>query len=187
MDFINQVKKLKELTKSPEVKSLCESFLNGESVSKDELIASINEHNNSGTTQNDIPNVINHIEAIRKEENEVSKRSAAALMESWGGLGSRTSSNSGSYADRKEQEEKKENLEQLKNMIDKGRVLYHREQADNAAVLVAHTKLQIEKAKIDAQLSNNKKDLEKIKKLVNQKFQNLPTILEYSYGDVLNK
>ena len=107
MDFINQVKKLKELTKSPEVKSLCESFLNGESVSKDELIASINEHNNSGTTQNDIPNVINHIEAIRKEENEVSKRSAAALMESWGGLGSRTSSNSGSYADRKEQEEKK--------------------------------------------------------------------------------
>jgi len=111
MDFINQVKKLKELTKSPEVKSLCEGFLNGESVSKDELIASINEHNNSGAIQNDVPNVVNHIEAIRKEESEVSKRTAAALMESWGGLGSRTSSNSGSYVNKKEQEEKKsENL-----------------------------------------------------------------------------
>ena len=104
MDFINQVKKLKELTKSPEVKSLCESFLNGGSVSQDELVASINEHNITDVAET--THVIgNHIDAIRKEESEVSKRSAAALMESWGGLGKSNSSNSGSYAGKSNSEE----------------------------------------------------------------------------------
>jgi len=108
MDFINQVKNLKELTKSPEVRALCESFLRGESVSKDQLIASINEHNDSETIQiNETPSITNHMDAIRREETEVSKKTAAALMESWGGLGSRTSSNSGSYLNKSEEIEKK--------------------------------------------------------------------------------
>jgi hypothetical protein len=107
MDFINQVKNLKELTKSPEVKTLCENFLSGGSVSKDELIASINEHNNSGMTQNEMPNIHNHMDAIRKEESEVSKKTAASLMESWAGIGKRGSNNSGSYLDKTEETEKK--------------------------------------------------------------------------------
>ena len=121
MDFINQVKKLKEVTKSPEVKSLCESFLRGESVSKDQLIASINEHNNSEMTQNESPSIVNHIEAIRKEEAEVSKRAAEALMESWSGLGKNTSSNSGSYLPGNEMNDTKSEklLESISSLEDK--------------------------------------------------------------------
>jgi hypothetical protein len=121
MDFINQVKKLKEVTKSPEVKSLCESFLRGESVSKDQLIASINEHNNSEMTQNESPSIVNHIEAIRKEEAEVSKRAAEALMESWSGLGKNTSSNSGSYLPGNEMDDAKSEklLESISSLEDK--------------------------------------------------------------------
>ena len=117
MDFINQVKKLKELTKSAEVRSLCESFLNGGSVSKDELVASINEHNITDMQEN-TPVINSHVDAIRKEESEISKRSAASLMESWGGLGGRNSSNSGSYTGKNEAKED-ENASSLFESISK--------------------------------------------------------------------
>jgi hypothetical protein len=97
MDFINQVKKLKEITKSPDVKALCESFLRGDQVSESELIASLNEHNSS-TQSIEATNVIqDHFDSIRKEESQVSKKCADSLMESWGGLKERPSSNAGSY------------------------------------------------------------------------------------------
>ena len=44
MDFINQVKKLKELTKSPDVRQICESYLNGSSeMSESQVLAALNE------------------------------------------------------------------------------------------------------------------------------------------------
>lgn len=105
MDFINQVKKLKEITKSPEVKALCENFINGGQVSKDELMASINENAASIQQESTTPNIQSHIDSIRKEEADVSKKYAESLMESWGGLNGRKSSyNSGSYNGKAESE-----------------------------------------------------------------------------------
>ena len=98
MDFINQVKKLKEITKSPEVKALCENFINGGQVSRDELMASINENASSIQQESTTPSIQSHIDSIRKEESDVSRKYAESLMESWGGLNGRKSSyNSGSY------------------------------------------------------------------------------------------
>ena len=94
MDFINQVKKLKEVTKSPEVRTLCESFLNGGSVSESDLVKSINEHN---ITPDFVSNTQSHLDMIRKEEAELSKKNAAALMESWGGLKNASLNNAGSF------------------------------------------------------------------------------------------
>lgn len=98
MEFINQVKKLKETTKSPEVKALCESFLSGQEVPENLLIEKINEHNNLEMNQNSPENSIrSHADSIKREESEISKKAAQALMESWGGLKKTGSSNSGSY------------------------------------------------------------------------------------------
>jgi hypothetical protein len=110
MDFINQVKKLKEVTKSPEVRTLCESFLNGGSVSESDLVKSINEHN---ITPDFVSNTQNHLDMIRKEEAELSKKNAAALMESWGGLKNASLNNAGSYISRKEEKEDRSLLESL--------------------------------------------------------------------------
>lgn len=95
MDFINQVKKLKDITKSPEVKALCENFLNGGSVSKEQLFESLESHDISIDTTSKVQS---HVEAIRSEEIEASKRVAESLMESWGGLNNNKSlGNAGSY------------------------------------------------------------------------------------------
>jgi len=97
MDFINQVKKLKELTKSPEVRQICEKYLSGSNeVSKEQVEAVINEQAT--------PDVKNHWDSIAQEQLQASKKAAQALMESWGGFG-RGSSNSGSYKPSVKQEE----------------------------------------------------------------------------------
>jgi hypothetical protein len=99
MEFINQVKKLKETTKSPQVRSLCESFLSGQDVPENLLIEKINEHNKIEMNQNSPENSIrSHADSIKKEESQISKKAAQALMESWGGLNNTGASNSGSYA-----------------------------------------------------------------------------------------
>lgn len=109
MDFIDQVKKVKEITKSPEVKALCESFLSGGSVSKENLTVLISEHNASLDLDNAGNNIQNHMDLIKREESEISKKAAASLMESWGGLGKSTSSNSGSYSDKPKENKDNEN------------------------------------------------------------------------------
>jgi hypothetical protein len=109
MDFINQVKKVKEITKSPEVKALCESFLSGDSVSKEKLVVLISEHNTSMDLDNSGNNIHNHMDLIKREESEISKKAANSLMESWTGLGKSTSgSNSGSYSDKPKQNKNEE-------------------------------------------------------------------------------
>ena len=95
MDFINQVKKLKDITKSSEVKALCENFLNGGSVSKEQLFESLENHDISIDPTNKVQS---HVEAIRNEEIEASRRVAESLMESWGGINNNKSlDNAGAY------------------------------------------------------------------------------------------
>ena len=95
MEFVNQVKKLKDTTKSAEVKALCENFLNGGSVSNEQLIESLENHNIS---HDSVSNVQSHVDAIRNEEMEASRRIAESIMESWGGINNNKSlGNSGSY------------------------------------------------------------------------------------------
>ena len=98
MDFINQVKKLKELTKSPDVRAICESYLSGTSeMTEKEVIQAINEHTSQSVEIQENEPQSNHWDSIKKEQMEASKRYASSLMESWEGVGSNRSKNSGSY------------------------------------------------------------------------------------------
>ena len=101
MDFINQVKKLKELTKSPEVRQICESYLSGSSeMSERQVLAALNEQ---ASHVEATPELKNHWESIKSEQMDASKKVASALMESWEGLKTNVSlNNSGSYLDKEE-------------------------------------------------------------------------------------
>lgn len=108
MDFINQVKKLKDLTKSPEVRQICEKYLNGSNeVSKEQIETVLNEQAT--------PEIKSHWDAISQEQLQASKKAAQALMESWNGY-TRSSSNSGSYIDRKEDRSKEASSALLENL-----------------------------------------------------------------------
>jgi hypothetical protein len=166
MDFINQVKKLKDLTKSPEVKQICESYLSGSTnFSKDQVLAAINEHASAENT----PELKSHWDAIKNEQLEASKRAAAALMESWN-TNKRTSFNSGSYS---EQENKKEDntalLESLSSLASKD---------DNA------------KSFVEAQTLKNLGVLESIQKMKGLSISEYPKakiVLEQYSNLILNK
>lgn len=108
MDFINQVKKLKDLTKSPEVRQICEKYLNGSNeVSKEQIETVLNEQAT--------PEIKSHWDAITQEQLQASKKAAQALMESWNGY-KRSSSNSGSYIDRTEDRSKEASSALLENL-----------------------------------------------------------------------
>jgi len=117
MDFINQVKKLKELTKSPEVRQICESYLSGSSkMSESQVLAALNEQ---ASNVEATPELKNHWESIKSEQMDASKKAASALMESWKGLKSNTSlNNAGSYLEKEENKEDsgKALLEGLNNL-----------------------------------------------------------------------
>ena len=117
MDFINQVKKLKELTKSPEVRQICESYLTGSSeMSESQVLAALNEQaSNIEAT----PELKNHWDSIKSEQMDASRKAASALMESWGGLKANVSlNNAGSYLDKEKNKEdiSKSLLESLNNL-----------------------------------------------------------------------
>jgi hypothetical protein len=117
MDFINQVKKLKELTKSPEVRQICESYLSGSSkMSESQVLAALNEQ---ASNVEATPELKNHWESIKSEQMDASKKAASALMESWKGLKSNTSlNNAGSYIAKEENNEDSDKalLEGLNNL-----------------------------------------------------------------------
>ena len=93
MDFVNQIKKLKDLTKSPKVRELCESYLNGGMKTDPEsFFNNINEEDSNFSD-----NIKEHVDAIKNEQSEISRRSAQSLMESWGGLKNTGSGNSGTF------------------------------------------------------------------------------------------
>jgi hypothetical protein len=116
MDFINQVKKLKELTKSPEVRQICESYLNGSSeMNEKQVLAALNEQ---ASNVEATPELKNHWESIKSEQMDASKKAALSLMESWGGLKTNTSlNNAGSYLDNEKKEDTSNSLlESLNNL-----------------------------------------------------------------------
>ena len=93
MDFVNQIKKLKDLTKSPKVRELCESYLNGGMKTDPEsFFNNINEEDSNFSD-----NIKEHVDAIKNEQSEISRRSAQSLMESWGGLKNTGLGNSGTF------------------------------------------------------------------------------------------
>ena len=109
MDFINQVKKLKELTKSPEVRQICESYLSGSTeMSETQVLAALNEQ---ASNVEATPELKNHWESIKSEQMEASKKVASSLMESWKGLKTNASlNNSGSYLDKEEKKDTSNSL-----------------------------------------------------------------------------
>ena len=108
MDLLNQLKTLRETTTNPEVKSICESHINkiqnGESVNESAILESVDQV----VKESEGANTPNPIEMIRNQEIERSKSAAQRLMESWGGIGSMASKNSGSYVDGAKEESKVE-------------------------------------------------------------------------------
>lgn len=108
MDLLNQLKTLSETTLNPEVKSICESHIskiqNGESVNESTIIESVDQI----VKKSEGENTPNPIEMIRNQEIARSKSAAQRLMESWGGIGSGSSKNSGSYVDGTKEESKVE-------------------------------------------------------------------------------
>ncbi len=119
MEFINQVKQLRDNTKSPEVRQICESYLNGTpAVSKEVMTAMVNEGLSAAESA---PTPVNYKEALRNEEMQTSKRLADSLMEKWGGLSTGGSSNAGSYLSNKKEDTKSQEslLESLASVSDK--------------------------------------------------------------------
>jgi len=95
MEFVNQVRQLKNQTKSPEVRQICEDYLNGKSDISPEQISNVLNENFAAVPA--IPNVENYRDAIRREEASTSKQVAEMLMESWGGVKDLPLNNSGTY------------------------------------------------------------------------------------------
>lgn len=96
MDLINKLQTLKESTQSREVKDLCEAYINELKNGNN----TITEAKISETIESKIENKISPMEALRKEEMDLSRSRAQAISESWGGLGNKlTNKNSGSYVD----------------------------------------------------------------------------------------
>jgi hypothetical protein len=93
MDFVNQIKKLKDLTKSPKVRELCENYLNGGiKLDPESFFNTINEEDSNFSD-----NIKEHVDAIKNEQNEISRRAAQSLMEHWGGIEKSTVDNSGTF------------------------------------------------------------------------------------------
>lgn len=97
MDFVNQIKKLKDLTKSPKVRELCESYLNGGiKLDPESFFHNVNEEDSNFSN-----NIKEHVDAIKNEQNEISRRSAQSLMENWGGIKDQGMNNSGTFISNK--------------------------------------------------------------------------------------
>lgn len=109
MDLLNQLKTLRDTTKSPEVRSICESHI--QKIQSGE-VSNLNEAEILESVQNaDITAESNPLEMLRSQELDRSKAAAQRLMESWGGLGRTNLNNSGSYEDgRKEKEVEVDNI-----------------------------------------------------------------------------
>jgi hypothetical protein len=113
MEFINQVKKLKDQTKSPEVRQICEEYLSGNSGISKEYVQSMMNENLVSDSVHDLDPVSNYREAIKKQENSISRRIADSLMESWDGLGRSNSNNSGTYIPVNEKKDNSDILEKI--------------------------------------------------------------------------
>jgi len=87
MNLIDKIKQLRDVTKSPEVKEICENFLSGNSIpvkDHDMLMESVKEMESPAQPQ--VSSQHDLLSALRQGEIDKSKGFASKLMESWGGL-----------------------------------------------------------------------------------------------------
>jgi hypothetical protein len=95
MDFNSKVKKLADTTTSPEVRSLCESFLS-ENTSGGNFYEALNSVKGQDEASRSFLMEGNNLwNEIKDREMEVSKKAAASLLESWSNK--TTSSNAGTW------------------------------------------------------------------------------------------
>ncbi len=110
MDFTEKVKRLKETTTSPEVRSLCEGFLN-ESFNKQSLIEGLDQIKNQDESLGSfLREGVDLYSEMRSREMEVSKMLANSLNESWGPA--KNYSNSGTWIT-----DKKDSLSEKSNKL----------------------------------------------------------------------
>lgn len=101
MDLLNQLKTLRDTTKSPEVRSICESHINMiesgniSDLNEKQIIESVQSLDSSVSVESD------PYQKIRLQELDRSKAAAQKIMESWSGLGRNSLNNSGSYLEEK--------------------------------------------------------------------------------------
>jgi hypothetical protein len=112
MDFIDKVKRLKEMTKSPEVRSLCEGFLNGSSR-KDALLEGLSNPNvQDENVSFFLRESTNFHQEVKNSEMEASKKAAQSLFESWN---TKTYNNSGTWV--KNEEDNSESISSLNESL----------------------------------------------------------------------
>ena len=117
MDLLTQLKTLRDTTKSPEVRSICESNIqklqNGETVENvNSLFESANSVEAPVSVEKDPYSV------IRDQELERSKNVAQRLMESWGGLNSfKPQTSAGTYVDGLKPEAKKDDYSAINESL----------------------------------------------------------------------
>ena len=98
MDLLNNLKTLRNTTTSPEVKAICEANIQkiergDNNINQDSIMESIHKLEPLNESVQD------PFQLMREQDLNRSKNAAARLMESWGGLGSGMSKNSGSYVE----------------------------------------------------------------------------------------
>ena len=118
MEFINQVKKLKDQTKSPEVRQICEEYLRGNNNISKEYVQDIVNENLIPEDISDLDPVRNYRESIKKQENVISRRVADSLMESWDGLGRSGLNNAGTYISINESKSQEDIIEKISRVSD---------------------------------------------------------------------
>jgi len=116
MDLLTQLKTLRDTTNSPEVKSICES--NIQKIQKGENnLDSMKIMESIQNVQTKTQTTIDPQQMLREQELAKSKNMASKLMESWGGLGSTRSKNSGSYVEGAKEEAAQTDLTALNESL----------------------------------------------------------------------
>lgn len=99
MDLLTQLKTLKENSQNPEVVLFCENSIReiqqGSSNLNEEML--FDQVQSLQNTQQSTEK--NPLEIIREQEMSTSKNAATRILESWGGIGSKTFKSAGSYVD----------------------------------------------------------------------------------------
>lgn len=98
MDLLNNLKTLRNTTTSPEVKAICEAAIQkiergDNDINQDSIMVSIHKLESLNESVQD------PFQLMREQDLNRSKNAATRLMESWSGLGSGMSKNSGSYVE----------------------------------------------------------------------------------------
>jgi len=139
MEFINQVKELRDKTKSSEIRRICENYLSGNSSVSDSVISLIIKENLSVEDPKE-----KYREIIKTQEIEASRKMAQSLMENWDSSfgNSKPSSSYGAYQDNSKKEETGEralyeNLSSLNTNDERTKSFIELQEVKNLGILEA--------------------------------------------------